>query len=495
MPRQRLLYESRKVFDEFPNSRDVVSWNAMLVGYVRNEQIFVAEYMFDQMPERDVISWSTLIMGYVQNGDLEKGLVLFSEMIRNGSVSVNEATLVTVLSGSAQLGLLEHGTFVHSIIKKVKFPLTLALGTALGDMYAKCGCIDLARYVFYELPKRDIFAWNAMICGVATHGQGKEALELFQRSIDEGFNPTAVTFVGILNACSRAGLVNEGRHFFNSMVRDYGIEPEMEHYGCMVDLLGRAGLVPEALELIEGHGGTTGKQEEKDDATEEMVPEVFPAIRSRFHNFSFPTMNWGCQRILRFVNSTEMGGTAARSITPDTRPRRERNAAYSPVSYLPKSPQAGGFKEKEAEGTTTGGVEKKLVTEQMNASSVAAEGAAVAPAIPWNLRKRKATCYAPQEKGIKSYRCSSPPKPTFGKDDSAKAVKRGTVVSENGQQRKYSVSLSREEIEKDIYYLFKGTKPSERPKKRPKAVQKQLDALLPGSLLAEITKDMYKTVK
>ncbi|KAI0507983.1 hypothetical protein KFK09_014113 [Dendrobium nobile] len=226
-----------------------------------------------------------------------------------------------------------------------------------------------------------------------------------------------------------------------------------------------------------------------------MVPKVFPAIRSRFHNFSFPTMNWGCRRILRFVNSTEMGGTAARSTTPDTRPQLERNAAYSPVSYLPKSPQAGGFKEKEAEVTTTGGVEKKLVTEQMNASSVAAEGAAVSPAIPWNLRKRKATCYGPQEKGMKSYRCSSPTKPTFGKDDSAKAVKRGTVVGENGQQRKYSVSLSREEIEEDIYYLFKGTRPSERPKKRPKAVQKQLDALLPGSLLAEITKDMYKTVK
>ncbi|PKU73024.1 Pentatricopeptide repeat-containing protein [Dendrobium catenatum] len=248
----RLLYESRKVFDEFPNSRDVVSWNAMLVGYVRNEQIVVAEEMFDQMPERDVISWSTVIMGYVQNGDLEKGLVLFSEMVSNGSVSVNEATLVTVLSASAQLGLLEYGTFVHSIIKNVKFTITMALGTALVDMYAKCGCLDLARYVFDELPKRDVFAWNAMICGVATHGQGKEALELFQRSIDEGFNPTAVTFVGILNACSRAGLVNEGRHFFNSMVRDYGIEPEMEHYGCMVDLFGRAGLVPEALQLIEG---------------------------------------------------------------------------------------------------------------------------------------------------------------------------------------------------------------------------------------------------
>ncbi|XP_020585755.1 pentatricopeptide repeat-containing protein At5g66520-like [Phalaenopsis equestris] len=248
----RSFGKSRQVFDELPECRDLVSWNAMLAGHVRNGQIDVAENMFDEMPERDVITWSTMIMGYVQNGVLEKGLDLFGQMVRSGRVFVNEATLVTVLSASAQLGLLEHGTFIHSIIKNVNFPLTMALGTALVDMYAKCGCIDLAQNVFYHMPKRDVFAWNAMICGIASHGQGKEALELFQQFINEGLNPTAVTFVGILNACSRAGLVDEGRRFFNSMANEYGIEPEMEHYGCMVDLFGRAGLIPEALELIQG---------------------------------------------------------------------------------------------------------------------------------------------------------------------------------------------------------------------------------------------------
>ncbi|PKA64249.1 Pentatricopeptide repeat-containing protein [Apostasia shenzhenica] len=245
------LSESKKIFDECSNCRDVVSWNALLAGFVRDSQIDAAEKMFDEMPERDAISWSTMIMGYSQNGILEKGLDLFREMVGRG-LEVNEATLVTVLSSSAQLGLLEHGRFVHSIVKSCRFPMTMALGTALVDMYAKCGCIELSSHVFDEMPKRDVFVWNSMIFGMASHGRGKEALNLFQRFIDEGLHPTNVTFVGVLNACSRAGLVDEGRRYFEAMVRDYGIEPETEHYGCMVDLFGRAGLVHEALELIEG---------------------------------------------------------------------------------------------------------------------------------------------------------------------------------------------------------------------------------------------------
>ncbi|XP_008797883.1 putative pentatricopeptide repeat-containing protein At5g40405 [Phoenix dactylifera] len=243
--------ESERVFNEFPERRDVVSWNAMLAGYARTGRIDVAEELFEGMPERDAISWSTMIMGYVQGGILEKGLKLFREMVDKGEM-VNEAALVTVLSASAQLGLLENGQFIHSNIKARNFPITLAVGTALVDMYAKCGSIKLSKQVFDGMPQRDVFAWNAMVCGLATHGMGKEALELFQRFLNEGLRPTSVTFVGVLNACSRAGLVAEGRQYFKSMIEDYGIEPEMEHYGCIVDLLGRAGLVSEALELIEG---------------------------------------------------------------------------------------------------------------------------------------------------------------------------------------------------------------------------------------------------
>ncbi|OVA06901.1 Pentatricopeptide repeat [Macleaya cordata] len=208
------------------------------------------EMMFCEMPEKDVISWSTLIMGYVQGGQLEKGLECFREMREKGLVP-NEAILVTVLSASAQLGLLEHGQLVHFTIRSLKFRMSVAVGTALIDVYAKCGCIDMSRQVFKEMPQRDVWSWNVMICGLATHGLGKEALELFQKFINEGLHPVNVTFVGVLNGCSRSGIMDEGRRHFKLMTEAYGIELEMEHYGCMVDLLGRAGFVAEALELIE----------------------------------------------------------------------------------------------------------------------------------------------------------------------------------------------------------------------------------------------------
>ncbi|XP_074568607.1 pentatricopeptide repeat-containing protein At3g62890-like [Curcuma longa] len=242
---------ARRVFDELPAQRDLVSWNAILAGYARAGRVDVSEKVFEKMPERDVISWSTMIMGYVQNGALEKGLELFRELIAKG-LRANEAILVTVLSASSQLGLLEIGKFIHSTIRSMNFPLTVALGTSLVDMYAKCGCIELSRKIFNEMKGKDVFSWNTMICGLATHGLGNEAVKLFHQFIDRGFVPTRVTFVGVLNACSRAGLVDEGRRYFKLMVEEYGIEPEMEHYGCLVDLLGRAGLVSEAVELIEG---------------------------------------------------------------------------------------------------------------------------------------------------------------------------------------------------------------------------------------------------
>ncbi|KAL5982848.1 hypothetical protein ACLOJK_016925 [Asimina triloba] len=240
---------SQKVFDESPRQRDIVTWNAILAAYARDGQIDVCERLFEEMPHRDSISWSTVIMGYVQGGRLEEGLELFKAMIEKG-IAPNEATLATVLSASAQLGLLEYGRLIHSTMKAMNFPMTVALQTALIDMYAKCGCIDLSRQLFNEMPRKDVFVWNSMIFGLAIHGHGKEAVRLFQRFTQEGLRPMQVTFVGVLTACSHAGLVDEGRHYFKSMTENYGIEPEMEHYGCMVDLLGRAGFVEEALELI-----------------------------------------------------------------------------------------------------------------------------------------------------------------------------------------------------------------------------------------------------
>lgn len=241
----------RGVFDELPRVRDVVTWNAVLAGYMRAGMVVVARQVFDEMPVRDQVSWSTLVSGYVKEEELEVALGVFRDMVEQG-VRANEAAVVTALSAAAQLGLLDHGRFVHEVVQSTGTPVSANVGAALVDMYAKCGCVAVASEVFDGMTRRDVFAWNAMICGLAIHGLGQDAVELFELFVSEGLCPTNVTFVGVLNACSRAGLVAEGRHYFKLMVEKYGIEPEMEHYGCMVDLLGRSGLVPEAVELIEG---------------------------------------------------------------------------------------------------------------------------------------------------------------------------------------------------------------------------------------------------
>jgi pentatricopeptide repeat protein len=241
----------RRVFDELPFVRDVVTWNAVLAGYVRAGMMADAREVFDGMAVRDEVSWSTVVGGYVKEGELEEALGVFKNMVVQG-VKVNEAAIVTALSAAAQLGLLEQGKIVHQVVQRTGMPVSVNVGAALVDMYSKCGSVVTAREVFDAMPRRDVFAWNSMICGLAAHGLGHDAVELFEKFVAEGFCPTSITFVGVLNACSRTGLVDKGRWYFRLMSDKYGIESEMEHYGCMVDLLSRAGLVQEATDLIEG---------------------------------------------------------------------------------------------------------------------------------------------------------------------------------------------------------------------------------------------------
>lgn len=225
-----------------------MSWNAVLSGCARDGRVGACEELFDEMPERDAVSWAAMAAAYVRGGAPEKSLGLLEKMKRSGAAA-NEAMLVTLLSAAAQLGLLEHGRAVHEAARDHR--PSLAISTALIDMYAKCGCIDESRSMFEKLEVKDVFAWNSMICGLATHGLAAEALSLFQDFLSSKYTPVSVTFVGVLMACSRAGLIDEGRHYFQMMKTIYKIEPEVEHYGCMVDLLSRAGLVMEAIELVE----------------------------------------------------------------------------------------------------------------------------------------------------------------------------------------------------------------------------------------------------
>ncbi|CAN6475508.1 unnamed protein product [Victoria cruziana] len=245
---------ARQVFDRITR-RDVVSWNALLVGYVNDGQIDEACRLFDGIPWKDDVSWSTLASGYVRNGLLEEGLMVFDSMKERGAPA-NEAMVVTVLSAAAQLGMLEKGRRVHDYVKSSGVPMSNIIATALIDMYMRCGIVDLAYHVFVSSTQRGVSAWNAMICGLAIHGHGRDVLDLFNSFLCQGLQPDKITFVGLLSACGHSGLVEDGRLLFQSMSEVYGIKPEMEHYGCMVDLLGRAGLVYEAEALIKDVPGS-----------------------------------------------------------------------------------------------------------------------------------------------------------------------------------------------------------------------------------------------
>ncbi|CAN6239875.1 unnamed protein product [Urochloa humidicola] len=222
---------------------------ALVDMYAKCGELGKARRLFDGMQSRDVVAWSAMISGYTQADQCQEALALFGEM-QVAEVEPNDVTMVSVLSACAVLGALETGKWVHSYIRKKRLPLTVVLGTALVDFYAKCGCIDSAVDAFDSMTVKNSWTWTALIKGMASNGMGKEALELFSSMCKASIEPTDVTFIGVLMACSHGYLVEEGRQHFDSMSRDYGIQPRIEHYGCVVDLLGRAGLIDEAYQFI-----------------------------------------------------------------------------------------------------------------------------------------------------------------------------------------------------------------------------------------------------
>ncbi|XP_011621023.1 pentatricopeptide repeat-containing protein At4g21065-like [Amborella trichopoda] len=230
---------------------DVYVSNGLLHVYCSCGLLTDARKVFDEIPQRNVIIFTTMISGYAQNCEPKKALGIFNDM-GFAAVEPNEITLCSVLSACSKSGDLELGRDIHNnYIQREGVELGPILGTALVDMYAKNGCIEAATEVFHEMHEKNTATWNAMICGLAMHGHVSDALKLFHEMVGvEKVAPNDITFVGVLSACCHAGLVGVGREIFESMKRAYGVEPKIEHYGCMVDLLGRAGLVEEAERLI-----------------------------------------------------------------------------------------------------------------------------------------------------------------------------------------------------------------------------------------------------
>nr|GEU67350.1 putative pentatricopeptide repeat-containing protein At5g40405 [Tanacetum cinerariifolium] len=227
---------------------DLVSQTAMVVGCAKLGDIAFARKLFDEMPVRDVVAWNAMITGYVQCGEAVKGLDLFGAMEMKG-LKVNESSMVSVLSACTRLGALDTGRWAHRYIESKRLRVDVMLGSALVDMYAKCGDIEMAMDVFMGMEERNVYTWSSAMGGLAMNGYGEKCVKLFSLMQQEGLKPNEVTFTSVLKGCSVAGLVEEGRRVFG-MIKDYGIEPQAEHYGCMVDLYGQIGRLDEALNVI-----------------------------------------------------------------------------------------------------------------------------------------------------------------------------------------------------------------------------------------------------
>ncbi|KAF8364700.1 hypothetical protein HHK36_033322 [Tetracentron sinense] len=243
------MADARRVFDEM-SERSVVSWTVILAGVVKWEGVENGRILFDEMPERNEIAWTVMIASYVESGFHREAMWLLGDMILSLCLELNHVTLCSLLSACAQSGDMMMGRWVHVYVLKIMDKeMNLMVGTALVDMYAKCGRIEAAYRVFKWMLHRNVVAWNAMLSGLAMHGQGIAVLELFSQMIAEA-QPDDVTFVALLSACSHSGLVDQGQQFFHDLGPVYGIMPKIEHYACLVDLLGRAGRLEEAEALV-----------------------------------------------------------------------------------------------------------------------------------------------------------------------------------------------------------------------------------------------------
>ncbi|KAK6913279.1 Pentatricopeptide repeat [Dillenia turbinata] len=243
---------ARWLFDKMP-VKDLVSWNVMITGYAKKGKMESARELFDRVPKRDVVSWNAMISGYVLSGCHEKAWDMFEEM-RSVGERPDEVTVLGLVSACADSGDLNNGKKIHETLVEIiknKKNLSTMIWNALIDMYAKCGSIESAQEIFRGITEKDVSTWNSMLVGLAFHGHNEQTIHLFSDMCRMRYKPNEISFVAVLVACSHAGKVEEGRRYFNLMRDQYGIEPNIKHYGCMVDMLGRAGLLNEAFKFVE----------------------------------------------------------------------------------------------------------------------------------------------------------------------------------------------------------------------------------------------------
>uniref|UniRef100_A0A803LMP5 DYW domain-containing protein n=2 Tax=Chenopodium quinoa TaxID=63459 RepID=A0A803LMP5_CHEQI len=228
---------------------DLYVGSGLIDMYSKCNQIENAYRVFMLLPSRDSISWNSIIAGCVQNGQFDEGLKLFRKMVM-AKVKPGSVSFSSIIPACAHLTTLRLGKQLHGYIMRCGFEENVLIASSLVDMYAKCGYIKLARCIFNNMKLHDTVSWTAMIMGYALHGHAHDAISLFKQMENEGVKPNSVAFVALLTACSHAGLVDEAWNYFNSMIHDYKLSPQLEHYAAVADLLGRAGRLKEAYDFI-----------------------------------------------------------------------------------------------------------------------------------------------------------------------------------------------------------------------------------------------------
>ncbi|XP_057772168.1 pentatricopeptide repeat-containing protein At4g02750-like [Salvia miltiorrhiza] len=246
--RNGLVREAHAILEKVPFS-GIVSWTNVMIGYFNREEVENAMRVFQLMPCLDTAVWNAAVFGLGENDQFENGVRLFIKMKEDG-VSMDEATFTSFLTICSNMPSLNLGQQIHAEAIKVGIDCFTAAGNAFITMYFRCGNMNSALLEFKSMACHDAISWNSVICGLAQHGLGEKAVEVFEKMRLSRVEPNKITFVGILSACSHGGLVELGKHYFDVMRNEYSLKPTNEHYTCMVDLLGRFGLIDEAMDVL-----------------------------------------------------------------------------------------------------------------------------------------------------------------------------------------------------------------------------------------------------
>ncbi|GAA0182633.1 hypothetical protein LIER_30400 [Lithospermum erythrorhizon] len=248
-----LMDVAREVFDEM-SVRDMVTFNTLINGFVKAGEISVAHKLFDAMVEKNVVLWNIMITGYLKLGNPGNGLKLFRKMMEVGCRG-NDVTIVNAITACSRSARLKEGKSVHGWLIRKRVKLTLFINTALIYMYSRCQRVDIAQLIFDELSIRNLVCWNAMILGNCIHGNALDGLSLFTEMIDDKRGkkrvlPDEITFIGVLCACAREGLLIQGRKLFSLMKDEFNIKPSFAHHWCMANLYAKVGLLQDAVEVL-----------------------------------------------------------------------------------------------------------------------------------------------------------------------------------------------------------------------------------------------------